>query len=446
MSIRLPYSIPLLRTAGEVVPRGETVPPEGGRVVPLGYVPPPRPWRVPSGPGQAPFRLHDLPPVALDGLLALLVTAVALVSFVGRLEQVLETEHGSVHFNPPDTLGAVLLLCGTVPIAWRRRYPLLVFLVTSGAFFAYFESGYAPPPLPYSLIVVMGTLAAAWTPRRSASAVVAVVIAMLLLYFTHHSPITDDYFVAYLVAILAGWAVGYGIQLSRARAALVEERTIQLARERDTLTRLAVEQERARIARDLHDIVAHHVSVIVAQAGAAQRVLDRRPDEGRRALHSIETTGRQAMVEMRRMLGVLTLAADTEPAPAQHGLGQLASLIEHTQHGGLRTELQVRGIPRILPAAVETSAYRVVQEALTNALRHAGAAQVRVIVDYQDAVLGLRIRDDGRGGAPAGDSTGRGLVGMRQRVTMLGGRLWAGPLPDGGFEVAADIPVPSGAA
>jgi signal transduction histidine kinase len=213
---------------------------------------------------------------------------------------------------------------------------------------------------------------------------------------------------------------------------------VRSAAEQAEWTRVAVEQEQARIARELHDIVAHNVSVIVAQAAAARRVFDAEPEHARQVLAAIETTARQALVEMRRLLGVLHPDPGAQLAP-QPRLDRLPGLVAQISRAGLPVELVVQGRRRPLPAGVELSAYRIVQEALTNALKHAGAARATVVLGYRAAGLELRVSDDGRG-APAGVVTGQGLVGMRQRAALLGGKLVAGPGPAGGFQVTATLP------
>ena len=225
-----------------------------------------------------------------------------------------------------------------------------------------------------------------------------------------------------------------------ARAVLLEERAVRLAREQADRTRLAVEQEQARIARELHDIVAHNVSVIVAQAGAAQRVFTTQPDQARQALSSIETAGREALTEMRRLLGVLRADPGHADRAPQPGLAQLPALLAQVARAGLPVRLATRGTPRPLPAGVQLSAYRIVQEALTNTLKHAAAAGATVVLGYRAGALELEVRDDGQG-SPAGLAAGQGLVGMRQRAALLGGQLTAGPAPGGGFQVTAHLPI-----
>jgi signal transduction histidine kinase len=385
-------------------------------------------------------RLQAIAPPLLDGLLALFVTGVVLASLVGRAAEVVETDSGTARFTSPDALGIGLLLVSTVSIGWRRRAPLVVLLVTSVATFAYHQAGYAPPPLPYGPLLALYALSAVWIPVRSAAAVAVLVFGVVVLFLTRHSPITDDEFLTYVVSICLTWGLGCGVQLNRARTTLLEEKAVQLARERDANAKLAVEQERARIARELHDIVSHHVSVMVALASGVQRIFGTEPEEGLRTLRSIETVGREALVAMRRMLGLLQSDPDGGEDGAQPGLEHLAGLLARVVRAGLPVDLVVRGEARRLPPEVDVNAYRIVQEALTNALRHAGPARARVLIDYEDDVVRLSIRDTGDGGREQA-AAGRGLIGILHRVTVLGGRLVVGPLASGGFEVTADVPV-----
>ena len=213
------------------------------------------------------------------------------------------------------------------------------------------------------------------------------------------------------------------------------ERRAQLAeRERDVAAREAVVEERARIARELHDVIAHNVSMMVVQAGAERRVLDGTSASTREVLETIERIGRSALTEMRRLLGMLRSDA-ADPLAPQPGLDDLPTLVAQVREAGLPVELRVDGERRELPVGIELSAYRIVQEALTNALKHAGDAHASVHVRYGADSLELEIVDDGGGGASRVSSGGHGLVGMRERVALYGGRLDAGRRPSGGFAV-----------
>jgi signal transduction histidine kinase len=219
------------------------------------------------------------------------------------------------------------------------------------------------------------------------------------------------------------------------------ERRAQIAeRERDLVAREAVVEERARIARELHDVIAHHVSMIVLQAGAERRVLDGANTSTREVLETVERTGRSALTEMRRLLGMLRGDAN-EPLTPQPGLADVPILVDQLREAGLRVELHVEGEPLELPVGIELSAYRIVQEALTNALKHAAEASATVAVRYGVDSLELEIVDDGAGTSMPVASGGHGLVGMRERVALYGGRLDAGRRPGGGFAVRVLLPI-----
>jgi signal transduction histidine kinase len=218
-----------------------------------------------------------------------------------------------------------------------------------------------------------------------------------------------------------------------------ERRAVLAERERDLAGREAVVEERARIARELHDVIAHHVSMIVLQAGAERRALEL-SGSGSDVLETIEHTGRSALTETRRLLGMLRSGGD-EPLAPQPRLGDVPLLIDQVRDAGLPVELDVAGEARELPAGIELSAYRIVQEGLTNALRHAGDARARVSIRYGDQALEIEVADNGAGGGDAGRSGGHGLAGMRERVALYGGRFTTGSAPGGGFVVRVTLPV-----
>ncbi|MFN0280655.1 MAG: sensor histidine kinase [Kineosporiaceae bacterium] len=385
------------------------------------------------------------------------VTAVMLDSLVARASLVREDDDQEFRFASPDLVGLLLVVACAVPLLWRRRAPLVALVVTCLGFAAYQNLGYAPPPVPLAALVALYTVSVQLELATSVAVTGSLICGVLALALTHQSPLTDDEFLVYVISVVGAWVLGSAVQLSRARLALAVERAEQTSMEQDLATAAALHRDRARIARELHDVVAHHVGVIVTQAGATLRAV-RPASDGRdvatdgdparvvrAALVSIESAGREAMVEMRRMLEVL------EPAPGTPGvgpprLGGLAALVARTEQAGLPVELRVRVSPGVpLPPAVELTAYRIVQEALTNVLRHAGPTSVEVDVYQERDVLTVRVRDrgggirgTGDGGAPA---AARGIVGMRHRVAALRGSLTVGPHPDGGFEVIAELPL-----
>jgi signal transduction histidine kinase len=273
----------------------------------------------------------------------------------------------------------------------------------------------------------------AWTsPRRFLLGTVAVTTAVLAAAAGPHTTLSSTTFV--LLVVLA-------VMLLVRRVVGDRERRAQLAeRERDLAAREAVAGERARIARELHDVVAHSVSVIVVQAQAGPRLLAE-PAQVRDVFHSIETTGREALDELRRLLGVLRARDEQLPVGPQPGLDALQPLIQQLREAGLRVELRVEGEPVRLPPGIDLSAYRIVQEALTNTLKHAGPAEAEVIVRYHHSTLELEILDNGTGAPARVNGSGHGLVGMRERVALYGGSLEAGARNGHGFGVRARLPL-----
>ena len=252
-----------------------------------------------------------------------------------------------------------------------------------------------------------------------------------------------------LICLVTGlvWAVGYAVGQHRAyERQLLQERARQ-AQEELARARRGVTEERMRIARELHDVVAHSMSVITVQAGYGHLVIDRDPGQARAALGAIETTGREALTEMRRLLGVLRggrRGRRSRPDPAP-GLAELDRLVAQTAGAGVRVELEITGRARPLPSGIELSAYRIVQEALTNVVKHADVPASRVRIAYEERVLSIEVTDDGRA-RPVPDGAGHGLLGMRERVNLYGGQLQAGPLPGRGFRVLARLPLSEAAA
>jgi signal transduction histidine kinase len=379
-----------------------------------------------------------------DVVLSLLVTALILAGVVGKLSEVPLTDDPQVHVNS-NVLGLSLLVVGTLSLTFRQLAPVPVLLINGLAFLSYQALDYRPPPLPLGLLVALFTVALMHRPLVSAGATCIAVLVLIGDSLTRLAPLTDDQFYVYVISLVAALVVGYGIQLGHARTTLAEERAAQLALEQDVRTRIAVQEEQARIARELHDIVAHDVSVIVAQAAAARRCFDSRPEWARQALDSIEAVGRDALQGMRGLVGLLrTSAGHTDRSP-QPGLDRLPWLLDQIDRAGLPVECTVSGQPRPLPATVELSAYRIVQEALTNTLKHAGPTKATLALRYDDAALTLEIRDAGVG-VSTPSAPGYGILGIQQRVALLGGEMTAGAQIGRGFAVTARLPVAGSAA
>jgi signal transduction histidine kinase len=265
---------------------------------------------------------------------------------------------------------------------------------------------------------------------------VALAGAAIVVWNSPDHVIGDFVFTPAVFAI--AWLGGYAVRERSARAERAEERAETAERERDAASRIAVAEERARIARELHDVVAHAVSVMVLQIGAVRHRLPDSADEEGTALREVEQTGRRALVEMRRLLGAMR-SEGAELAP-QPGLDTLDSLLEGYRNAGLPVELHLEGERRPLPRALDLSAYRIIQEGLTNALKHAHAEHADVVVRYEPDGLRIDVRDDGRGMA-ANDGLGHGLVGVRERVKIYGGEMSAGSANGGGFVLSASLPI-----
>ena len=389
-----------------------------------------------------PFRVALLQ----DALLAVGVTVLTLVGTEVRLPDDLWAGLPTVGASlTPTPAVAGLVLATALPLALRRIAPLPVLAACTIGSTGLQVIG-NPSPLPVAVLVAVCTVAMTYRPLVSVCAALTYLCLVAAGIATGVARITDDYFYVYLVSVIATVMLGYGLALGRLRTGLAERRSAEFQREQEERTRAAVEQEKARIAREVHDIVAHDVTVIVAQAAAASRVLP--PDcPGAQALTAIETAGRDALDGLRRQLFLLRTDEQKDLRSPQPRLDGLPSLVEQVRRAGLPVDLVVNGEERRLPGTVETNAYRIVQEALTNALKHAGPARAAVVLDYGPDALSVEVLDDGRGGSAPGDACppvptgGFGLVGMRQRAALLEGDVDAGPGEAGGFRVAARIPI-----
>ena len=367
------------------------------------------------------LRRFPLDPVKVDWALAVLLTVGAqLAIWLGS-------------DAPHHRLGAALVAPAiTAPIAVRRRYPALV--GTAVPLVAAVDHDLWDPQFvgyPVATICALYALTA-WTPPRRFALGFALVVAVYLAFSVGGTFPNNGVTFAVVTAVV--------MLLVRRVLGDRERRTRVAERERDVAAREAVVEERARIARELHDAIAHNVSMMVVQAGAERRVLDGTGGSTREVLETIERIGRGALTEMRRLVGMLRSDTADQLAP-QPGLSELPMLVTQVREAGLPVELRVEGEPRNLPVGIELSAYRIVQEALTNALKHAGEAHASVRVHYGADSLELEIVDDGGGAAAPVSNGGHGLVGMRERVALYGGRLDAGRRPSGGFAVRVLLPI-----
>jgi signal transduction histidine kinase len=338
-------------------------------------------------------------------------------------------------------LGLVLVL--------RRRAPLLLAVLAGVLLVAQSAAGGQLTSMVSTGIVGMGVMFSTGLelPRRpavvGAGAFLAATWIELVVDARSAYPLLSDLVFTGVIVVGLPWFAGRALRERRERADELQALAAQLSAEREHSAHLAVLDERNRIAREMHDVVAHSVSLMVVQAGAARRMIESEPDRSRAALLAAEDAGRQALAELRRVLGLLRGSPDPVELEPQPGLAQLEPLVERARASGLDVEVSVRGCPRELPAGVDLAVYRVVQEALTNTLKHAGAARALVDLDWSDDSLALAVVDDGAGAAVPAQRSGHGLLGMRERVAAYGGEVEAGPEQPGGFAVRARIPLES---
>jgi signal transduction histidine kinase len=389
--------------------------------------------------GRAKAWFDGLNPWLVDGSMALLFAVVGLLTTSGR---------GDVSqslYEPRDSLAVVLVLAATVPFVFRRRFPLAVLLFCTGAVTILSVLGHNEGATPFFLWVAVVTVAASCSTAKVLVGAGWIFSALLVLLLSEGSSLSLSGFSLNCALFAAMFMFGISIRNRRERIEALEERAHAHEREKEEEARRAVADERLHIARELHDVVAHSMGVIAVQASVGEHVIDDDPAEAKRALEAISGVSRSTLAEIRHLLGVLREAdADEGGAPAYApapGLDDLDRLVHELDGAGIRVELSYDGTRVELPRGVDLTAYRIVQEALTNVLKHAGLASARVLVHYEPGALGLEVVDDGRGVNGRSDGrTGHGLVGMRERVAVYGGTLDAGPRSGGGFRVAARLP------
>jgi signal transduction histidine kinase len=371
-------------------------------------------------------RWRQLPSWVADAAVAAAVAVVTVTSIV-----VGDDDDPSEHMT---ALAWGLQGLQVVPLLWRRRAPVVVLAVVSVAAFAFGMAALPDPAIPFGLGVAVYSVGAYRARPVSVPCAAAIVVAAALVLAFDRQADAADVAVNYFVGVTS-WLVGDTVRTQRERAAWLLER-------RDDEARRAVADERLRISRDLHDVVAHHISVIAVQAEAAQEVLAADPQRAGEAMATVADTARTALGELRRALGVLRSDATLVPQP---GLAALEDLATSIGQAGLAVDLRTTGEARVVDGVVGVTAYRVVQEALTNVLRHADARHAAVDVAFGAGSLVVTVDDDGRGPLVDGAAPGgHGLVGMRERLAMLGGDLATGPAPGGGFRVRARLPLPVG--
>ncbi|MGX1975282.1 sensor histidine kinase [Streptomyces kronopolitis] len=396
-------------------------------------------------------RLYDFlrrHPTGVDSFWAVVLLGFSSLTIVFDSDGVVHTAA-----NVVVTLGLCLV------VALRRKAPVQMLLLTAAIGVGQLIFGIQAVPSDLGMLVIAYTVASAPGVPRWASrcALFGALVSPTLTFLRYDAGKNDQslsfqiFSVAlFTVPFVLVWVLGDSMRTRRAYWAQLEERATRLEKEREAQSRIAVAAERARIARELHDVVAHNVSVMVVQADGAAYVLDTAPEQSRQALETISGTGRQALAEMRRLLGILRTGEQAESGEyvPQPGVEQLSDLVDQVRGAGLPVDFRTEGESRDLPSSVELTVYRIVQEALTNTRKHGGPdVRATVRVSYRGDDLELLVEDDGRGAQQeyyedgGADGLGHGLIGMRERVGMVGGSLTAGPRPGGGFRIGAVLPL-----
>jgi signal transduction histidine kinase len=347
------------------------------------------------------------------------------------------------HGTAPRGATAVAGLVTALGIALRRRAPVagLAIVLLSLAALQPLQDLSSDDDVYFPAFALMGAVYSAGAHARRLRGIVAVlslVVAPVVLALGDRDGLSFDAVLFFEIFVGPAYLAGVAIGRRRARELVLTRHAERLDRDRERAAESAVAHERTRIARELHDVVAHAVSVMVVQAQGGRRIVRQEPGEAEEAFAVIERTGGQALGEMRRLLGMLRSADERASLAPQPGLEHLETLADDVRRAGLPVALELEGEPARLPPGVDVSAYRIVQEALTNALKHARPASATVRVRCLPAAVEVEVSDDGRGGAP--DGGGHGLVGMRERVALYGGRLEAGDRPSGGFVIRARLP------
>jgi signal transduction histidine kinase len=381
----------------------------------------------------------------IDSAIALLLTGLGLLNlWIGW----------QVYQPVAFSIAIVLTSLAIIPLAFMRRFPLAVLITITVVILVYRQLDIPEGTFTlYSSLLALFSAGAFgnrkwWTIVRAVSLGTITANLVYLTFLGEQISYTSTAILSQILAILyhlflfgAAWWIGDIFRARREREDELKQRTIELEYEREENARRAVIEERVRIARELHDVVAHHVSVIGVQAGAARRVLEKQPDKARESMSVIEKSSREAVSEMQRLLGLLRQDDGSAQLAPQPGLDQLTSLVEEIKIAGLPVELVIEGERRPLSPGVDLSTYRIIQEALTNTLKHAGPAEARVVLKYANGFIELEVSDNGKGVVGETGSKGRGLIGMKERVNLHGGKFEAYNLPERGFVVRAKLPL-----
>ena len=384
-------------------------------------------------------RVRDPHPAVIDVLIVVCLAFVAVITEVAAHPD----------YRRGNALSITLALVAVVALLWRRTHPVAVVTVAFGVMAVHSLASFPGGGPFFASIFALYSVAAYGSPRAARTSLALVIAVQPLAMLTSRDPNFDTWGDAVVGVLIftAVWVWGDSRRLRRLQVEMIEERAVRAERERDEQARIAVTEERSRIAREMHDIVAHSVSVMVVQAGAARRLVDRDPAAAAEAAALVEATGREALREMRRVVGVLRSGTGAEPPDRsaalepQPALSDIPALIDGYREAGLDVRLRVDGEPSWARSGVDLAAYRIVQEALTNTIKHAGPARAEVRLAFERDALTVVVADDGRGPGFEPGRDGHGLVGMRERVAVYGGELEAGPQAEGGYRLRAKLPV-----
>ena len=375
-----------------------------------------------------------LDPIPVSVFLALVFTAAGLVELLTR---------GSVpagyHADGAALIGLTVASGLTLAVLWWS--PLTSLVAATVLLCVQSLAGYEFTQAAIWAVIVASFATVAFDHWKRAVAAGFVVSVGIVIVFVALPVLTWQSALSTWASLSIVWVVAVIVRVYRGSIERAERRAALFAADREARAREAVTEERARMARELHDSVGHALNVVVLHAGAAQRVIEKKPELAREALESIETAGRQALGDIERMLGILRAPEEEACCDVTPGMGQLETLCDQVREAGLPVALTVTGAPRPLPASLDLTAYRIVQESLTNTLKHAGKTRATVTVRYEERALAIEVLDEGRGVTPATAGGGRGLLGMRERVATFRGELEAGPRPEGGFGVRARLPL-----
>lgn len=340
----------------------------------------------------------------------------------------------------PDATLYGLLVLGCIPYVGRRRAPVLALLLASLPVLAIIGLGYSSAVIGAGLFLLAYTVAARCSARMTALASCYLAVVIAVVFSRASSRMSPAELATNAALFIGALGLGRGAQMRLRNADLLAERAELAERAREEEAARAVSEERLRISRELHDVVGHTMGVIALQAGVGAHVIDTDRDEAKAALVSIAETSRSALAEIRQILGALRTGQDLTPVRPAPGLAALSDLVGELAAAGLPVRVHIAGDPAGVPAGVDVTAYRVVQESLTNVLRHAGPATADVRITYQPGAVVIEVVDDGSGLTATAATGGQGQIGMRERVAVWGGTLEAGPRSDGGYRVAARLP------